>query len=70
MEDESSAGLKKIIDATNKLEEFFKIVGLDFPSDMPESEEDIPKFWPEYIRQAYREYNDYYNAQQEEGIII
>ena len=70
MEDESSAGLKKIIDATNKLEEFFKIVCLDFPSEMPESEEDIPNFWPEYIRQAYREYNDYYDAQQEEGIII
>lgn len=69
MEDEEMAGLENIISATNKLEEFFKVMNLDFPSDMPESEEKIPKYWPEYIKQAYKTYNGYLNYQAEKGII-
>lgn len=56
--------------ANDYLEAYMKGSGMRFPSELPESEDEIPPFWNDEARRQLKIYYGYGKQQDEKGIII
>lgn len=63
----------QLIDAQNYLMGYFRFAGMQYPYDMPETDEEVErarKTWPKDAVAALDTINEYVRQMEEEGIIV